>query len=591
MGIIKILSEKVANKIAAGEVVERPASIVKELVENSLDAGATSIEIDIRHGGKSLVRVSDNGSGMASDDAELAFERHATSKISSADDLMHVESFGFRGEALPSIAAVSRTCLVTRKKGASTAIEIAIEGGAKTKAKESPASVGTTVEVRDLFFNTPARRKFIKADSTELGHIMDVVSRMALCRRDVRFVLKDGGKTIFDFLAGETLLTRALKVFGEDIKKKDLIEIDEKENGVHLQGLLGKPHVARATRADQIFFINHRWVRSSTISFALQAGFHGLLMHGQYPAAILFLEVDPARVDVNVHPTKQEVRISSEAQIKTFIKESIRARILKEGDLAPELKSSTFSAPSLAKPSFRNEEVKNIYRQSDFPLQKNLAVAEPPARIQRAEETEQWQAPIRVKKLSISKILGQIHHTFIVAETEEGLVIVDQHAAHERVMFEALLKGLKSKKPDRQNLLMEEILEVHPKRRQTLIRALPMLEKIGFEIEEFGEKDFVIRAYPAIFKNESPAAILKCFLEEKEEGHIRSSVEGQAEEVAALIACKRRSVKAYDVMTSHDMRALLESLGECENPFNCPHGRPAFFKQSFSDLERQFKRK
>ncbi|MBI3307394.1 MAG: DNA mismatch repair endonuclease MutL [Candidatus Omnitrophica bacterium] len=590
MGIIRVLSEKVANKIAAGEVIERPASIIKELVENSLDAGATSVEIEIRHGGKSLIRVSDNGSGMTADDAELAFQRHATSKISSADDLMCIESFGFRGEALPSIAAVSRTTLTTRSKGKSAGVQISFEGGVMSTAREASVREGTIVEVRDLFFNTPARRKFIKTDSTELGHIMDMVSRLALARLEVRFLLKDMGKTIYDFLPGENLLTRACKILGGELKK-DLMAFDTEKNGVRIYGLIGKPRLSRATRADQIFFINHRWVRSSTLSFALQAAYHGLLMHGQYPVAVLFLEVDSGRVDVNVHPTKQEVRISNEANIKTFIKEAIREKLDQEGDLAPELKRSAAPAPFFPKQSFTAREAKNYLQTSEFSTQKALAVAEPGAYLQELKESRELLEPIRLKKFSITKVLGQIHHTFIVAETEEGFVVVDQHAAHERVMFEALRKALKSKKPERQNLLMDEILEVHPKLRQTLIKSLPLLERLGFEIEEFGEKDFVIRAYPAILKDENPVIVLKNFLAEKEEGNIRTSVEGREEEVAALIACKRKSVKARDVMSFHDMKALLESLAECENPFNCPHGRPSFFKQSFSDLEKQFKRK
>ena len=324
MGLIKVLPEKIANKIAAGEVIERPSSIVKELVENSLDAGADSIEILVRHGGKSLIRVADNGSGMSAEDAELAFRRHATSKITDVHDLERIMSYGFRGEALPSIGAVARVKLITRDKGNSSGVEIMIDGGSVQSAKPSPASQGTIVEVRDLFFNTPARRKFLKSDETELGNIMDAVARVALSRKDVHFILKHGEKTVFEFLPGETLLARAVKVLGDETQNK-LVEFEEQEKGVKVSGVIGKPSISRMNRTEQIFFVNSRWVKAYGFGYALEAAYHGLIMPGQHPVAVLFVEVDPAKVDVNVHPTKQEVRISGESQLKSLIRDAVQA--------------------------------------------------------------------------------------------------------------------------------------------------------------------------------------------------------------------------------------------------------------------------
>ncbi len=593
MGVIKVLSESVANKIAAGEVIERPASIVKELVENALDAGAKNIEIAIRHGGKSMIRVSDDGCGMSKDDAELAFKRYATSKISSAADLAEIASFGFRGEALPSIAAVSRVKMVTRPAKSQTATEIQIDGGKLTSAKEAAGAKGTLIEVKDLFFNTPARRKFLKSDTTEAGHVEEAVANLALSRRDVRFKFTSSDKVVFDLLAGEKLSARAAALMGKDLAKS-FIEIESEAAGIKLSGLIGKPEVNRGNRTGQIFFINKRWVRAFSLGHGLQAGYHGLLMHGQFPVAVLFLDVDLARVDVNVHPTKLEVRISGENDIKNFIKETVAKALGTEGDLAPRMKmpsrmpeflntpKKSFSFPELSLPS------KNIYEDSG--RKAPAGIAEPP--VSCPAETEILPEPISLRgKLKITKILGQVHNTFVVVETEEGFMLIDQHAAHERVMFEALVKGLKSGKPSSQRLLMEEFVELPAKHRDILKKMTPLLEKTGFDIEPFGHDSFVVRAIPSTFEGQSAAGVLKTFLEQKEDGKVHTDLEHQKEEMAALIACKKKSVRAFEPLTLLQIQVLLQRLAQCENPFNCPHGRPSIIQYSFLDLEKQFKRK
>ena len=573
MSIIRVLPEQIANRIAAGEVIERSSSIVKELVENALDAGASSIEVEVRHGGKSLIRVADDGCGMDKQDARLAFQRHATSKITGLADLEGIASFGFRGEALPSIAAVSRTRLVTRPKNVPAGVEVVIEGGKLVSVKEHPCAPGTAIEVRDLYFNTPARRKFLKSDLTELGHIQDTVSHLALASLGVGFKLLADGKTVLDLPSVTDLLSRASAVLGEETGRW-LLELEAERDGVRLWGLAGKPSQTRANRSGQSFFVNRRWVRSMPLSFALQAGYHGLLMHGRYPVAVLFLDVDLKRVDVNVHPAKQEVRISNEGEVAGFVKETVAARLKASSDLAPHLKRPAGNGRPQREYVMRDAAAPS--GKPWAPLLESLAVSP--------------QAVREQNRFHVTKILGQVHQTFIVAETEEGLMVLDQHAAHERVMFEALLRSLQSGKAERQALLLEEVLELHPRRVELFRQALPLLTKVGFEVEEFGERSFVIRAVPSVFGQANPVQALTTFLEEQEEGKGRSILDDQKEAVAALCACKQRSVKAREPLEPLAIRKLLESLSHCENPFTCPHGRPVFFTTSAADLEKQFKR-
>lgn len=600
MGKIHVLSENLANKIAAGEVIERPSSIVKELIENALDAGATSLEVEVNHGGRSLIRVADNGSGMTPEDAELAFKRHATSKIKTDRDLESILSFGFRGEALPSMAAVSRMNLVTRTQDASSGVSVTVEGGHFAGVRETPCSPGTSVEVRDLFFNTPARRKFLRTDATELGHIMDVVSHFALANPSLRMVFKSSGKTIYDLLPVPDARSRAEAVLGRETAKH-LVAFEDEAPGIRVSGLAGKPFIAKANRTGQTFFINRRWIKSSGLAHALQAGYHGLLMHGQFPAAVVFIDVDPERVDVNVHPTKQEVRISNEGEIKSLLKRAVTQALQKAGDLTPSLRPFRSSEPAhpSAQPGPVSPVQENPYASFyDAPRSAHPSVPAESASLEPAAEAsvqepqaESLLPVLEEKPFGITKILGQIHHTFIVAETQEGLLLIDQHAAHERVMFEALLGNFRTGQPARQALLMDEILELHTRQVETLRTALPILTRIGFEIEEFGDKAFVLRAFPAVLGNENPAAFLKTFVEEREDEVLDTRLEQHEETIAALMACKRRSVKAHDPLTMVQMQALMERLARCENPFSCPHGRPAFFKKTFSELERQFKRK
>lgn len=589
MSKIHILPEHVANKIAAGEVIERPASIVKELVENSLDAGADQIEIEIGHGGKSLIRVADNGSGMTAEDAQLALQRHATSKIEKAEDLDRILSFGFRGEALPSIASVSRFTLQTRTADAAAGTELVVEGGSLVKAKECSVAMGTVIEVRDLFFNTPARRKFLKQETTEFGHILDSVTCLALANLHVRFVLNCGGKAALDLVPTQELLVRAAAIFGDEWAVQTL-PVQSEIPHAKLSGLIGKPSLASGNRTQQFFFVNRRWVKAYGLSYGLQAGYRGLLMQHQFPSAILFLELDPHYVDVNVHPTKQQVRLSHEAMIKSMIEKTVALALKENGDLVPSFREKA-NAPPIAFPetkfqesSFRFEEDKVFH---DAPLK----VAEAAAAGDVMEKTDAFR-PIEIGKgLRITRVLGQVHRTYILVETEEGYAVVDQHAAHERVTFEALMSNFESGRPASQGLLMEEVLDLHPRQAEILKKNLTLLGKLGFEIEPFAEKSFVVRSLPAILKDENPLTLIKLFVDEQEAGKSQTRLKSAQEDVAAVIACKGRSIKAADPLTPSSMEGLMEQLGRCKNPFNCPHGRPSIMKYSRMDLEKQFKRK
>jgi len=595
---IHILSERVANKIAAGEVVERPASIVKELVENSIDSGATSIEVTVHHGGKSLIRIADNGCGMSPQDAELAFKRHATSKIKSDEDLAKIESFGFRGEAMPSIAAVSRVTLVTKPADAETGTEIWMVGGALAKAKEASASNGTTIEVRDLFFNTPARRKFLKQDSTEFGHIYEFVASAALAKPAIRFLFQNQEKVVFDLPANQILRDRVKAVLGADWDEM-LIPVEAQIPHVRVSGFITKPEFARGNRLTQYLFINGRWVKSFAISYGIEAGYHGFLMHGRYPAVVLFVDVHPEYVDVNVHPTKQQVRLSGETSIKSMIQNAVAGALRQAPDLRPVLTDKTeggsafkagndFPLPSTAKP-FAPPFTALQQSSSWESLLKEESI--PSAEVFKEPQQSTWPVYSETAKLKVTKVLGQVHGTFILAETEEGYVIIDQHAAHEKVQYEELRKNLESANPVSQRLLIEEMIDLSPRHFAIYEETSEFLTKVGFDIELFGERTLVIRSYPHAFAKENPKQVLQSFFDEKETGQAGVRLENYRADLAAMLACKTQSVKAHDALTLEEMKVLLDRLAACDEPFHCPHGRPSMLKYSFSELERQFKRK
>jgi DNA mismatch repair protein MutL len=579
---IRLLSEHVANQIAAGEVVERPASVVKELVENALDAEATRLTVAVKHGGRTAVVVTDDGFGMSRDDALLALERHATSKITKAEDLAEVRSLGFRGEALPSIAAVSRFTLTTRERGALSGTQIEVAAGKILSVKDVGAAEGTVVEVRNLFFNLPARRKFLRAPPTETAHIERIVTLCALAhpRAAVRLVVDD--REVFNLAPTGNLLDRLRELYGAQLCE-ELVPVGTLEGaapsaspagmaaterrppvGSRVTGFIGRPGVSRADRRQQHVFVNGRPVESRGINFALLEGYHTALMRGQFPVTFLFVEVEPAAVDVNVHPTKREVRFRDEFAVRQAVIDAVRAALEPPGAAKP--------LPVVAG---RDEPVA---QPQSFPLPAAVPTQQalPGAEVQT--EDGLW------------RILGAIGDLYVVVESPEGLVLLDQHAAHERVLFERMLRDLAAESAPSQKLLLPQTLELEATEAEFLRRNLKTLQKFGVGLSEFGEKAFLVDALPPYLPLEGVAQWFRQVVDELrragEQAHVRRLTEDQI----ATTVC-RHAVKARDPLRGEELRALLRQLHECELPYTCPHGRPTMIQFSYAELEKKFGRK
>jgi len=594
--LIQVLPEDVANKIAAGEVVERPASVAKELVENSIDAGATEIEISVKHGGLSFIRITDNGSGMTEEDAKLSVIRHATSKLSTIEDIFNIHTFGFRGEALPSIASVSQFKMKTRARGADKGFELVIEGGKITSQGAVGVREGTIIEIKDLFFNTPARRKFLKTERTEGSRLTESLSLLALANPQIRFVLSDEKKTIFDLPKNQTLRERVRSLYDSGYEQR-MIDISGELAGVQITGLVGKPELAQAHRRDQIFFVNQRPVKSIALSFALKQAFHGLVMDGRFPVGILFIDVDPKAVDVNIHPTKQEVKLSNEKAIKNFLVEVIR-NILLDKDLYPQItvkdkQPNQFFNPS-EKPSM--DEVRDSvtgFFGEEATRKLGVDASAPVLSSSFSDESQQLELSANEAKALLGEIrvLGQMHASFIIGEYSEGLVIIDQHAAHERVQFEAVLNSLIKEKTETQGLLMPVTFTLKSSEEDLFKDVLPFLAQVGFTIEPFGDRTYAVQSTPVFIQEADVEHVIKGFMERIQLAPGSSPLEHKQESVAALLACKSRSFKAKDKLQIEEMQELVKLLQQTKSPFTCPHGRPALLKFTLFELEKQFKRK
>ena len=581
MGVVRILDERVANQIAAGEVVERPASVVKELVENSLDAGAAAIEVRIRKGGKTLVEVVDDGEGMGPEDAELCLERHATSKITSAEDLLAVRTLGFRGEALPSIAAVSEFALVTRRREAPEAVRIATAGGATRTVSAAGAPPGTTVTVKSLFFNTPARRKFLRGDETEFSHVHGVLVAAALAHQRVRFRLVREGEEVFDATPSTDALQR-LGVFFADSFRRGLVPVDHESPRLKVTGFTGVPSLAKASRSGQLFFLNARPIRNPSLGAALGLAYQGLLPQGRFAAAVLFLEVDPGEVDVNVHPTKREVRFHDERRLVARLADIVR-EALRRADVFKDLALAEPGAFPLAAPLYAGGPL----------LRERPGAYSVPTQTQPGEDPQPLRGlrPALVER-SPFRVLGQFRGVYVVVEVEGGLWIVDQHAAHERVMFEQVLASLADGRPQVQPFLTPPLLEVLPRERAVVEEFRDALERVGFSLSPFGPNTFQVRSMPAYFEAAEVLPLLREVIERSEEPADLGRLAGDRRtELAARVACKMKSIKAGQTLTPEAMAALVRSLLACASPFTCPHGRPTMIRLTAADLERHFDRR
>ncbi|OPY58038.1 MAG: DNA mismatch repair protein MutL [Pelotomaculum sp. PtaU1.Bin035] len=594
MAGIVILDEFTAGQIAAGEVVERPVSAVKELVENALDAGASTVTVDLAQGGLAGITVSDDGCGMTSEDVQLAFQRHATSKIRSASDLCRVTTLGFRGEALPSIAAVAKVTMITRVSGSVMGTRVDVQGGALVAAVPAGCPSGTAVEVKELFYNTPARRKAVKSPATEGALCGELVSRMALARPGVRFELKTRGRRVFYAPGTGRLIDAIASVYGPR-QGKEMVAVSAGEGGLSVKGYAGKPSLSRSSRSHLTIIINHRYVRCPAVAAAIEEAYRTLLPQGRRPVAVLSLTVAPEQLDVNVHPAKLEVRLLEEERVAGLVaialKDALRGRsVIPPAAVERRRKSSS---PGPAKVSFT--QVPSLF--SSEPGEPDGRVIAPPAdKILNSgpdnpllfetagEEPSEYRSV--AKKFPFLTPLAQLPPTYILAGGEDGLYIIDQHAAHERVLYEEYLAG---KGKCSQCLLIPVTLELECGETPVLSELVLWFTDAGFIIEHFGGNTFLLRGAPSYL----PAGMEKeLFLDMVDYFKEKGSAPGRVEffeRMASSIAC-RGAVKAGEKMSASAMEALLQRLAQAENPYTCPHGRPTIIHLSSRDLETRFKR-
>jgi DNA mismatch repair protein MutL len=630
MNRIHLLPEQVANQIAAGEVIERPASVLKELLENSLDAGATQVDVQIGAGGRSLVAVTDNGSGMSRDDALLCLERHATSKLRESDDLDRIASYGFRGEAIPSIASVSKFRLRTREPDAIAGTELFIEGGKLRDVHEIGLAPGTQIEVRSLFYNLPARRKFLRTEATESAHLRQVMLLAGLARPEVGFTLALDDQPPQRWMAGEDLRQRLVSVFGADWMELTL-PLEAQSGELRLHGFIGKPGISRAARGEELFFINRRPVENRTLHFGLLEGYHNSLMKGRYPVAVLFLEMDPSGVDVNIHPAKREVRFHDDFTLRQFIVKAVQETLQAYGGTpAAKFTFDEPSPPTVAAiparsainpgPTDLNRPGGPIYDRRPLPEpptantppfpaseQKISDGHTPPLQLEKEAEPLASQPPLPLPEEILPRpsvprpeplitnrlglhVVGCVGNLYLVAESPDGMVLIDQHAAHERVLFEQMLKRMALQDPASQQLLFPVTLEFLPREADFVRAQVEPLQSAGVGIAPFGASAFLVDALPAMVKPRDVAGFIRNILTDlqQEGGETRKS-RRVSEEVVAKTVC-RHAVKANDVLRSAEWDRLLHDLLACELPYTCPHGRPTMIELSFAELEKKFGR-
>jgi DNA mismatch repair protein MutL len=704
MGRIRILSDNVANKIAAGEVVERPASVVKELLENSLDAGATEIRVDTENAGRRLIQIQDNGHGMMRDDAMLAFERHATSKLSDVKDLLAIETLGFRGEALPSIASVSRLLLETRAEGEQTGTAVEIAGGKLLRCDEIARAAGTTISVHDLFYNMPARKKFLRSDQTELAHVGSLMTHYSLAHCDKRFELFHEGRELLNVAPVAGIRERAFQVFGDGMMDDlldlgieatdlrlpppyvppnarahaDAVAVEPEFSHFEIRGLASGPHVQKLNRNSVFLFVNGRLIRDKLILHAITAAYHNLMPPGCFPFALVFLSCNPEEVDVNVHPAKTEVRFRHGTFIHDFVRDSIRSVLMKSRPVSnmplmpaspPAHRESGFSAgprrvefpnqpmqnaevlpfsefsqlldempsgdalpwpanltvtrpilpeaelePGIPKLDSLAPSLKEGIRLDNYaplpevhvpaapihsPSQGSVGTAEfaPAALVRRIPDTHGalghlpsgWEQVDNYSQLPDLRPMGQLHDSFIIAAGRDGLWIIDQHVAHERILFERVLRERRAGKPEIQRLLMPIVLKLTPGQEFEYARIAGELNASGFETEPFGQRTLAVKAAPA---GVSPSDIERIVLEilEISEDELRNaSVDEIRRGVSATIAC-RAAIKINTRLEPTKIDWMLRALAACDYPMNCPHGRPVALRYSTKDILRSFHR-
>ena len=665
MSKIRVLSDHVANQIAAGEVVERPASVAKELVENSIDAGARRVELDVEAGGRRLLRVSDDGEGMTRDDAVLAFERHATSKINSVEDLERVSTLGFRGEALASIASVARVELVTQQEGETEGTRVLVEGGRMRDVAPAARPKGTTVSVRDLFFNVPARRKFLRSEATESFHLTNLVTHYALAHPEISFGLTNNGREVLRAAPAESLRERAYQIFGGEFIESLLAVAGGHEGLGRVSGFVSAPRARRTTRDAQYLFVNGRYVRDRLVARALTEGYRSVLPHGVYPSALLFLEVPPEEVDVNVHPAKTEVRFRRASAVAEAVRESVRAALYAGGYLrddasfAVDVNGNEFAADGFSEvetptssgvepapvSSFLSDAASGARpgaaagpaaRQESIEFGWTPAPEESPLRLEASDERQRPSASAKDESAAVlqreddrphhsrqeakeerpaggvalpplnsaAKIvrevapaqltpdirpLGQLEESYILATDAEGLLLIDQHAAHERVLFDKYRRLEEARRPESQTLLVPETFDLSPAQAAAFDELSEELEGIGFSLTRLSGRTVAVRAVPADLAPAEARNLLAEILDTVDAEKRGRARETLREEVAASLAC-HAAIKVNMPLTHEKMRWLIDRLLLTSSPTTCPHGRPAILRLTRRDIERGFHR-
>ncbi len=648
MGKIHVLSEAVANKIAAGEVVERPASVVKELLENALDAGSTRIKVQVEAGGKKLIQITDNGCGMVRDDALLAFERHATSKIKNAEDLLNVATLGFRGEALPSIASVSRLRLETRAPENAAGTVVEINGGKIFKVEEAGLPLGTSITVRDLFFNTPARKKFLKSESTELSHIASLITHYALAHPDKHFELHSATNAMLIAAPVASHSDRVYQVFGKEVldqllpvaamnpleriglpqpppwRREELEENQEPPppGELRLHGFVSKPEIQKLNRNSIFVFVNGRLIRDRLIQHALTEAYRNILPPTVYPVVLLFVEMPTGEVDVNVHPSKTEVRFRQQTAVHDFVRDSVRAALMKARPVpqfTTEIHAQPTSSPGLS-PDFRSAGPQSAAWRTLYEPAGSFALSAPvePLRTERFQfeggiaveanaavslargpalvPDNGCAAPIAdvvqessLASLGTLKPLGQIRNSFILAVNEDGLWIIDQHVAHERVLFEKVLRQRSAQRVESQRLLMPILVELTLSQQAVFAEISDELQLNGFEAEPFGTRTIAVKIAPAGLEASHIEHMLHELLDQFSREEQRLNLEMVRTRIAASIAC-HAAIKVHMPLEQNKMKWLISELAKTDCPMTCPHGRPVVLRYSMTDIQKAFKR-
>nr|MBQ8252407.1 DNA mismatch repair endonuclease MutL [Lachnospiraceae bacterium] len=628
MNEIHILDSNTVDQIAAGEVVERPASVVKELVENAIDAGASNITVEIKDGGISFIRVTDDGSGIDESQLSKVFLRHATSKIEAAEDLETVMSLGFRGEALSSISAVCQVEMITKTKDALTGRRICISGGEAEPPEEIGAPDGTTILVRNIFFNTPVRRKFLKTPATEGGYIADFMQHMALSVPDVAFQFIMNGQTKF-FTSGNGKTEEIIyRIYGKEVSDA-MIPVEAKAEGIRMSGFLGKPILNRSNRSYETFFVNKRYIKSTMISTAVEEGYKTFLMQHKYPFVVLHFEIDPTKIDVNVHPTKMDIRMNEPGYFLSFIRDTVKDALTGRNFVA-----SMEDIPSAAQQADKQEQKiltgtlpqpfeekrrqlvreQNQYGEvpkeketrvlgTDREFLKHMNVQTPQVALTSGnvikqkemvvvEKVEQMrlfdEEDLQKQELENFKIIGQVFDTYWILALPEKIYYVDQHAAHEKVMYERLMRQYKEKEILQQSLNPPLVITLSLKEKDVLLQHMEIFEKLGFEMDEFGEDAYAVRSVPLDLYGLSERQLFLTVLDELVEFPVKGDSDAVLSKIASM-SCKA-AVKGNQTLSQKEAEELLKELMACENPFNCPHGRPTIISMTKYELEKKFKR-